>query len=115
MTIRAALTSVILSVATLVAAQQAPTLAQLVDRMGVYLTAYEAQLSSVVADERFEQRIDYGRANDAAEDDIRFGEPGADPDPGKARGRRSGAAAAWSRRSRSSGCPVAPSGWASAT
>lgn len=78
MTIRAALTPVVLSVATLVGAQPAPTLAQLVDRLGVYLTAYEAQLSSVVADERFEQRIDYARAGDAAEDDIRFGEPGAD-------------------------------------
>jgi hypothetical protein len=83
MTMRAALTLVVLSVATLVAAQPAPTLAQLVDRMGVYLTAYETQLSSVVADERFEQRIDYGRGSEAGEADTWFGEPGAVGGPGR--------------------------------
>ena len=93
MTIRTALTLVVLSVATLVAAQPAPTLAQLIDRMGVYLTAYETQLSSVVADERFEQRIDYGRGNEAAQSDTWFGEPGAAGGPGRSarvdrRGRR---------------------------
>jgi hypothetical protein len=40
-------------------AQSTPTLDQLLDRMGAYLTEYESQLSSVVADERFEQNI-YG-------------------------------------------------------
>jgi hypothetical protein len=83
MTIRTALTLAVLSVATLVAAQPAPTLAQLIDRMGVYLTAYETQLSSVVADERFEQRIDYGRGNEAGEADTWFGEPGASGGPGR--------------------------------
>ena len=37
---------------------QAPlTLEQLLDRMGAYLLEYETRLSSVVADERFEQRV----------------------------------------------------------
>ena len=78
MTIRAVLTSVVLFVATLVAAQPAPPLAELVDRLGAYLTAYEAQLSSVVADERFEQKTELARASDTAEAEIRFGEPGSD-------------------------------------
>lgn len=38
-------------------AQSPPTLEQLLDRMGAYLIEYELQLSSVVADERFEQNI----------------------------------------------------------
>jgi hypothetical protein len=38
-------------------AQPAPTLEQLLDRMGNYLLEYETQLSSVVAEERFEQRV----------------------------------------------------------
>lgn len=38
-------------------AQQTPTLDQLLDRMGEYLIEYESQLSSVVAEERFDQRI----------------------------------------------------------
>jgi hypothetical protein len=38
-------------------AQPAPPLDQLLDRMGEYLIDYESQLSSVVAEERFEQRI----------------------------------------------------------
>ena len=38
-------------------AQSPPTLEQLLERMGAYLTEYESQLSSVVADERFEQNI----------------------------------------------------------
>ena len=41
-------------------AQSTASLDQLLDRMGDYLLAYEAQLSSVVADESFEQRI-FGR------------------------------------------------------
>ena len=41
-------------------AQSTASLDQLLDRMGEYLLAYEAQLSSVVADESFEQRI-FGR------------------------------------------------------
>lgn len=36
---------------------QAPTLDALLDRMGVYLVEYETQLSSVVADEKFEQNV----------------------------------------------------------
>ncbi|MGH9218573.1 MAG: hypothetical protein ACRD1W_04695, partial [Vicinamibacterales bacterium] len=40
-----------------ISAQSPPTLDQLLDRMGAYLTEYESQLSSVVADERFEQNI----------------------------------------------------------
>jgi hypothetical protein len=42
-----------------ISAQSPPTLEQLLDRMGAYLAEYESQLSSVVADERFEQNI-YG-------------------------------------------------------
>ena len=38
-------------------AQSAPSLEQILDRMGEYLLEYETQLSSVVAQERFEQRI----------------------------------------------------------
>src|SRR5688500_9989529 len=58
MTFRAGLISATLVVAASpVAAQPAPTLEQLLDRMGAYLTEYESQLSSVVADERFEQNI----------------------------------------------------------
>ena len=41
-------------------AQSAAPLDQLLERMGAYLLAYEAHLSSVVADEAFEQRI-FGR------------------------------------------------------
>ncbi len=57
-------------------AQSAPELGQLLDRMGVYLTAYETQLSSVVADEHFEQRFFSSRGG--AEGDARFGEIGGD-------------------------------------
>lgn len=39
------------------AAQSKLSLEQLLDRMGTYLTDYESQLSSVVADEKFEQNI----------------------------------------------------------
>ena len=39
------------------AAQSKLSLDQLLDRMGAYLTDYESQLSSVVADEKFEQNI----------------------------------------------------------
>ena len=38
-------------------AQSTPSLDQLLDRMGAYLIEYESQLSSVVADERFDQRL----------------------------------------------------------
>jgi hypothetical protein len=38
-------------------AQPAPPLEHLLDRMGAYLTEYESQLSSLVADERFEQNV----------------------------------------------------------
>jgi hypothetical protein len=41
---------------------QAPTVDQLLDRMAAYLKQYEEQLSSVVADERFQQRVVYTRA-----------------------------------------------------
>lgn len=40
-----------------VSAQSRPTLAELLERMGTYLLDYESQLSSVVAEERFDQRI----------------------------------------------------------
>ena len=42
-----------------ISAQSDASLEQLLDRMGAYLIEYESQLSSVVADERFEQNI-YG-------------------------------------------------------
>lgn len=44
-------------VATQLAAQSTPSLEQLLDRMGEYLIEYESQLSSIVADERFEQNV----------------------------------------------------------
>ena len=63
MTFRAGLISATLVVAASpVAAQSAPTLEQLLDRMGAYLVEYESQLSSVVAEERFSQRVVYTRA-----------------------------------------------------
>jgi hypothetical protein len=43
-------------------ARTQPSLEQLLDRMREYLAEYETQLSSVVADERFEQRVVYTRA-----------------------------------------------------
>lgn len=45
-----------------ISAQSKPSLEQLLDRMAAYLTDYETQLSSVVADERFTQRVVYTRA-----------------------------------------------------
>lgn len=48
------------------AAQSTPSLEQLLDRMGAYLTEYESQLSSVVAEERFEQNIYAGRGRTGA-------------------------------------------------
>ena len=41
---------------------QAPTLDTLLQRMAGYLTEYEKQLSSVIADERFNQRVVFTRA-----------------------------------------------------
>lgn len=38
-------------------AQSTPSLEQLLDRMGAYLIEYESQLSSIVADEHFEQNV----------------------------------------------------------
>jgi hypothetical protein len=62
MTFRAGLLSATLVVvASPVAAQPAPTLEQLLDRMGAYLVEYESQLSSIVAEERFEQNIYAGQ------------------------------------------------------
>lgn len=43
-------------------AQPAVSLEQVLERMSAYLLQYEMQLSSVVADERFDQRIVYTRA-----------------------------------------------------
>jgi hypothetical protein len=43
-------------------AQPKPTVEQLLDRMAGYLASYELLLSSVVADERFEQRVVFTRA-----------------------------------------------------
>ena len=73
MTFRAGLVSATLVVAASpVAAQPAPTLEQLVDRMGAYLADYETQLSSVVAKEKFEQNI-YGRnAGQTLESEVAF-------------------------------------------
>ena len=48
------------------AGQSTPSLEQLLDRMGAYLVEYETHLSSVVADERFEQHIYGGRGRTAA-------------------------------------------------
>jgi hypothetical protein len=71
---RSALVAAVLSTSESFA-QPAPTVEQLVDRLGKYLLEYETHLSSVVAEERFEQRVYYTRA-DGAEADTRFGEPG---------------------------------------
>lgn len=43
-------------------AQSPPPVDQLLERMSAYLERYEQQLSSVVADERFQQRVVYTRA-----------------------------------------------------
>jgi hypothetical protein len=51
-----------LLIAPSLSAQSKPTVEQLLDRMRAYLAEYETQLSSVVADERFEQRVVYTRA-----------------------------------------------------
>jgi hypothetical protein len=48
-----------------ISAQSPPTLDQLLDRMGAYLAEYESQLSSVVADERFEQNVYAGAGSRA--------------------------------------------------
>ena len=55
------LVAVVLIAASL-AAQSKPSAEQLLDLMGAYLVDYESQLSSVVADERFIQRVVYTRA-----------------------------------------------------
>lgn len=47
-------------------AQSPPSLDQLLDRMGAYLIDYETHLSSVVAEERFEQNIYAGRGRTGA-------------------------------------------------
>ncbi len=49
-----------------ISAQSKPSLEQLLDRMGAYLTEYETHLSSVVAEERFEQSIYGGRGRSSA-------------------------------------------------
>ena len=49
-----------------ISAQSKPSLEQLLDRMGAYLADYETQLSSVVAEERFEQSIYGGRGRSSA-------------------------------------------------
>jgi hypothetical protein len=56
------LVAVVLIAASL-AAQSKPSVEQLLDLMGAYLVDYESQLSSVVADERFIQRVVYTRAS----------------------------------------------------
>jgi hypothetical protein len=55
--------AVVVAVATLGDAPraQAPPLEEVLERMGAYLLEYEAQLSSIVADEVFEQKIFYRR------------------------------------------------------
>jgi hypothetical protein len=59
---------------TSISAQATPSLEQLLQRMGTYLTDYETQLSSVVAEERFEQNIYAGRGRTGAllESDVAF-------------------------------------------
>lgn len=79
---RSALVTAALVTAAESLAQPAPTVEQLLDRLGKYLLEYETQLSSVVADERFEQRVYYTRAG-GAEADTRFGEPGGASTPGQ--------------------------------
>lgn len=59
---RASLIVVVTCAVHAVAAAQSPSLPQLLERMSAYLTQYESHLSSVVADERFEQRIVSTRA-----------------------------------------------------
>lgn len=54
------------------AAQPKPSLEQLLDRLAAYLTAYEAQLSSVVADETFNQRVTFTRAYTESLPDTNF-------------------------------------------
>jgi hypothetical protein len=53
-------------------AQSTPTLDELLDRMGDYLLEYETQLSSVVAEERFEQRVSRTATLLVLESDIAF-------------------------------------------
>jgi hypothetical protein len=53
----------LLGAAVSASAQSKPDLGQLLDRMAAYLTDYETRLSSVVADERFSQRVVYTRAS----------------------------------------------------
>jgi hypothetical protein len=54
---------VLLTIGSL-SAQSAPTFEQVLDRVRKYLVEYETQLSSVVADERFDQRVTYTRTYD---------------------------------------------------
>ena len=53
-------------------ADLAPTVDQLLDRMGAYLAEYETQLSSVVATEKFEQNIYGSSAGRTLESEIAF-------------------------------------------
>jgi hypothetical protein len=74
------LCAVLLYATTPGAAQPAPSLQQLLERMWAYLAVYETQLSSVVADERFDQRVT--SSSRAEEAEVRFGEAGAVGAPG---------------------------------
>jgi hypothetical protein len=53
-------------------AQPAPTIDELLDRMGEYLLEYETQLSSVVAEEHFEQRVSRTATLAVLDSDIAF-------------------------------------------
>ena len=53
-------------------AQTPPTLDGLLDRMGAYLLEYETQLSSVVAEEQFEQRVSRTAMLKVLDSDIAF-------------------------------------------
>lgn len=53
---------VVFSLSASISAQSKPSVAQLLDRMREDLVECETALSSVVADERFEQRVVYTRA-----------------------------------------------------
>lgn len=63
-TARAVCAAVALLTSQQLSAQSGPTLEQLLGRLDAYLLEYETQLSSVVADERFDQRVTYTRTYD---------------------------------------------------
>ena len=63
--IRAATIAVVLLTTSSLSAQPNIRLTSILNRMGEYLVEYESQLSSVVADESFSQRVDYPRGTNS--------------------------------------------------